>query len=48
MIRAKTIVGVDIMELCPLKDTVTSELAAAKLVYKMMGFLLKKDSASRR
>ncbi len=48
VIAARTVVGVDIMELCPLKDTVTSELAAAKLVYKMMGFLLEKDARSGR
>jgi len=39
VIAHKKVVGVDIMELCPLKDTVASELAAAKLVYRLMGYL---------
>jgi len=39
VIAHKTVVGVDIMELCPLKDTVASELAASKLVYRLMGYL---------
>lgn len=43
VIQYKDVVGVDIMELCPLKDTVDSELAAAKLAYRMMGYLWVKD-----
>jgi agmatinase len=39
VIKKKRVVGVDVMELCPLKDTVASELAAAKLVYRLMGYL---------
>ncbi|MBI5239736.1 MAG: agmatinase [Elusimicrobia bacterium] len=39
VIRSKRVVGVDVMELCPLKDTVASELAAAKLIYRLMGYL---------
>lgn len=41
VIAAKNVVGVDLMELCPLSDTVNSELAAAKLAYRLMGFLSK-------
>ncbi len=43
VIEAKDVVGVDIMELCPLQDTVASELAAAKLMYRLMGYLSAKD-----
>ena len=39
IIEAKRVVGVDVMELCPLKDTVASELATAKLMYRLMGYL---------
>ncbi len=46
VISAKNVVGVDVMELCPLKDTVTSELAAAKLVYRLMGMLAAKRAAA--
>ncbi len=42
VIRSRRVVGVDVMELSPLKDTVSSELAAAKLVYRLMGYLAKK------
>lgn len=35
----KNIVGVDVMELCPLQDTNISEFTAAKLVYRLMGYL---------
>ncbi len=38
-IARKDVVGVDIMELCPLQDTSQSELAAAKLAYRLMGYL---------
>ncbi|MBI4386828.1 MAG: agmatinase [Elusimicrobia bacterium] len=44
VIAKKTVVGIDIMELCPLQDTVHSELAAAKLAYRLMGYLRAKDS----
>lgn len=39
VIEKKDVIGVDVMELCPLADTVNSELAAAKLVYRLMGYL---------
>jgi len=39
VIAKKRVVGVDVMELCPLRDTVASELATAKLVYRLMGYL---------
>ncbi len=43
VIERKEVVGVDVMELCPLQDTVNSELAAAKLVYRLMGYLRAKE-----
>jgi len=39
VITSKKVVAVDVVELCPLDDTVHSELAAAKLVYRMMGWM---------
>jgi agmatinase len=39
LIKKKRVVGVDVMELCPLRDTVASELATAKLMYRLMGYL---------
>jgi agmatinase len=43
VIAKRCVVGVDVMELCPLKDTVASELAAAKLMYRLMGYLAVKS-----
>ena len=43
VIKKKRVVGVDVMELCPLKDTVASELATAKLMYRLMGYLAEKS-----
>lgn len=43
VIENKNIVGIDVMELCPLQDTVNSELAAAKLIYRLMGYLRAKE-----
>ncbi|MBI5211508.1 MAG: agmatinase [Elusimicrobia bacterium] len=39
VIKGKRVVGVDVMELCPIDGDVSSELAAAKLVYRLMGYL---------
>jgi len=39
VISSKKVVAVDVVELCPLDDTVNSELAAAKLIYRMMGWM---------
>lgn len=41
--RSRRVVGVDVMELCPLADTVASELAAAKLAYRLMGALAERE-----
>jgi agmatinase len=32
------VIGCDVMELAPLKDSVVSEFSAAKLVYKLIGY----------
>ncbi|MBI5630455.1 MAG: agmatinase [Elusimicrobia bacterium] len=42
VIEKKKVVGVDVMELCPLQDTVNSEIAAAKLIYRLMGYIARK------
>jgi agmatinase len=46
VIREKNVVAADVVELCPLEETVISELAAAKLVYRMMGWVAAKDRAA--
>ncbi|MBI4057060.1 MAG: agmatinase [Elusimicrobia bacterium] len=43
VIEKKNVVGVDLMELCPLQDNVISEFAAAKLAYRLMGYLSLKN-----
>jgi agmatinase len=43
VIAKKRVVGVDVMELCPLQDSVASELATAKLMYRLMGYLAVKS-----
>ena len=37
----KNIVGFDVVELCPLKGNVSSDFLAAKLVYKLIGYIFK-------
>lgn len=41
----KNIVGFDVVELCPLKGNVSSDFLAAKLVYKLIGYVLKHREA---
>ena len=41
IIYKKNVVGADVMELCPLQDNVLSEFTAAKLTYKIMGYVVK-------
>lgn len=40
VVRSRKVVGVDVMELSPFPDDVSSEVAAAKLIYRLMGWLL--------
>ena len=37
----KNIIGFDVVELCPLKGNVSSDFLAAKLVYKLIGYIFK-------
>jgi len=39
VIAARRVVGVDLMELCPLHDNNISEFNAAKLAYRIIGYL---------
>jgi agmatinase len=41
VIQSRKIVGVDLMELCPLQDNNISEFNAAKLAYRLMGYIAK-------
>ena len=38
VMQYKNIVGMDVMELAPVKDMVTSDFMAAKLIYKLLGY----------
>ncbi len=46
VINNKKVVAVDVVELTPLKETVASELTAAKLIYRLMGYLQRKEQAT--
>ena len=39
IIATKRIVGFDVVELCPIKDMVAPDFMAAKLIYKMLGYI---------
>lgn len=45
LIRVKNIVGFDVVELSPLADNNISEFTAAKLIYKIIGYLNLKDNS---
>jgi agmatinase len=45
LIRGKNIVAFDVVELCPLADNNISEFTAAKLIYKIIGYLNLKGQA---
>jgi agmatinase len=36
--RRTTIVGMDVVELCPMEEQTRADFLAAKLVYKMIGY----------
>ena len=44
VVRARTMVAADVVELCPLPDTDISEFAAARLVYRLIGYLVHKEA----
>ena len=37
--KDKKIVGFDVVELCPIKDQVASDFLAAKLIYRLLGYI---------
>ncbi|HLD35983.1 MAG TPA: agmatinase [Planctomycetota bacterium] len=39
--QKKTVVGFDVVELCPIKGNIISDFTAAKLIYRLMGYLNK-------
>lgn len=43
VIRGKNVVAADVVELCPIEGQVISEFAAAKLAYRMMGYVYAKE-----
>ncbi|MBI2898635.1 MAG: arginase family protein [Planctomycetes bacterium] len=44
VIRGKNVVAADVVDLCPLAGTGISELAAARLVYRMMGYVVHREA----
>ena len=44
VIEAKNVVGFDVVELSPIPNQVVSEFLAAKLIYKLIGYLVSKKS----
>ncbi len=42
IIREKNIIGFDVVELCPIKNMVASDFTAARLVYKILGYVFSK------
>ena len=44
----KEIIGFDVVELCPLAGNLSPDFLAAKLVYKMMGYIVKDKKADYR
>jgi agmatinase len=43
VIEEKNVVGFDVVELCPIPGNVASDFLAAKLVFKMLGRIFKKN-----
>lgn len=41
VIKDKKIVGLDVVELCPIKDMVGPDFMAARLIYKILGYLFR-------
>jgi agmatinase len=39
IIHNKNVVGFDVMELCPIKDIVSPNFTAARLIYKLLGYI---------
>lgn len=37
--KDKKVVGFDVVELCPIKDNITSDFFAAKLIYRLLGYI---------
>ena len=37
--KDKKVVGFDVVELCPIKDQVASDFLAAKLIYRLLGYV---------
>ena len=46
IIAKKNVVAADVVELCPIEGQVISEFAAAKLVYRIMGYVHQKDMSA--
>ena len=44
VIREKNVVGLDVVELCPIPGMVAPDFLAAKLIYKIVGYLVNKGN----
>jgi agmatinase len=39
MMQYKNIIGIDVVELCPVKDIIAPDFMAAKLIYRLLGYI---------
>ena len=39
IISSKNIVGLDVTELCPIENMVSADFTAAKLIYRLLGYI---------
>jgi len=47
VIMEKNIVGIDVVELCPIKDQPASDFFAAKLIYRLLGYMFSSKRLSQ-
>lgn len=47
VIMEKNIVGMDVVELCPIKDQPASDFLAAKLIYRLLGYMFSQKRLSQ-
>lgn len=48
LVERKNIVGFDVVELCPLSNNVAPDFLAAKLVYKLIGYVFSEELKSNK
>jgi agmatinase len=46
LVREKNLVGFDLVELCPIPGIAAPDFLAARLVYKIIGYMVNKERAT--